>query len=112
MEHAPALSGWRVAFRPGKERDMNEHWFEHGGVRHYAVERGQGRPVILLHGGLANHLACWVFAAPLAERYRIITPDLRASGRSVFAGAVTWDDLADDVAALVRHLGLASAVIG
>ena len=91
---------------------MREHWFEHGGVRHYAIERGQGRPVILLHGGLANHLACWVFAAPLAERFRIITPDLRASGRSIHAGALTWDDLADDVAALVRHLGLASAVIG
>jgi pimeloyl-ACP methyl ester carboxylesterase len=53
-----------------------------------------------------------VFAGPLAARYRLITPDLRASGRSVYAGALTWDQLADDVAALVRHLGVGRAVIG
>lgn len=92
--------------------DMRELWFENDNTRLFAVEDGDGTPVILLHGGLANHLACWHFAAPLAARCRLITPDVRASGRSHFHGALTWDQLADDVAALVRHLGLARAVIG
>ena len=37
---------------------------------------------------------------------------MRASGRSTFAGSLSWDQLADDVVALVRHLGLTRAVIG
>ena len=87
-------------------------WFESEGTRLYAAASGTGVPVILLHGGLANHLACRVFAAPLAQRFRLITPDLRASGRSVYGGPLTWNQLADDVAALIRHLGLTRAVIG
>lgn len=93
-------------------RDVHEIWFESEGTRLFAVESGRGRPVILLHGGLANHLACRRFAAPLSSRFRLITPDLRASGRSHHAGPLTWDQLADDVAALVRHLGLARVVVG
>ncbi len=92
--------------------DAKEFWFESDGVRLFAVESGHGRPIILLHGGLANHEACRRFAAPLATRFRIITPDLRASGRSIFAGSLSWDQLADDVAALVGHLGLERAAIG
>lgn len=90
----------------------SEIWFESGGTRLFAVESGGGRPIILLHGGLASHLACRLFAAPLSERFRLITPDLRASGRSIHAGPLTWDQLADDVAALARHLGVPRAVIG
>jgi len=89
-----------------------EIWFESDGVRLFAVDSGRGRPVILLHGGLASHLACQVFAAPLSRRFRLITPDLRASGRSIYGGPLTWDQLADDVAALVRHVGADRAVIG
>ena len=88
---------------------MREHWFETG---LFAIERGEGRPIIFLHGGLATHVACAPFAAPLAERFRVITPDLRGSGRSHDAGPLTWAQLADDVAALARHLGLERACIG
>ncbi|HEV7558936.1 MAG TPA: alpha/beta fold hydrolase, partial [Kofleriaceae bacterium] len=78
----------------------------------FAVESGAGAPIILMHGGLANHLVCRAFAAPLMSAYRVITPDLRGSGKSIFAGELSWDRFADDVAALMRHLGLAKAVIG
>lgn len=86
--------------------------FTHAGTQLFAVEDGAGSPVILLHGGLAAHQACWQFAAPLAARFRLITPDLRASGRSHHAGPLSWDQLADDIAALARQLGVARAVVG
>jgi len=91
---------------------MHEIWFESAGTKLYAVERGAGRPVILLHGGLATHAIWSLYAGSLADRTRLVTPDLRGSGGSVFAGPLSWDALADDVAALVRHLGLEQAVIG
>ena len=91
---------------------LREHWLANGDVRLFAVEGGAGRPIVLLHGGLANHLACWLYAEPLAARFRIITPDLRGAGRSHFAGPLSWDALADDVAVLVRELGLSRVVVG
>ncbi len=86
--------------------------FEHAGTSLFAVEAGAGTPIVLLHGGLATHRRAQLIAGSLTERFRVITPDLRASGRSIYAGAITWDLLADDIVALVRHLGLARAVIG
>jgi len=91
---------------------MTEIWFESHGTRLFAIERGSGRAILLLHGGLATHLACRPLAEPLAARFRVVTPDLRASGRSVDAGPLSWDQLADDVAALARHLGIERAAVG
>lgn len=70
-------------------------------MRLFTVTGGEGRPLILLHGGLSSHAGVRAWCAPLEARYRVITPDLRASGRSIFHGALTWDDLADDVAELI-----------
>ena len=87
---------------------MRELWFDNL----FAIERGDGHAVILLHGGLATHVACAPIAEPLARRVRVITPDLRGSGRSHDAGPLSWDQLADDVAALARHVGIERAAIG
>src|SRR6187402_1171043 len=90
---------------------MSEIWFEHEGTRLFAVDRGAGFPIILLHGGLADHRATAPYATPLAARFRAITPDLRGSGRSHFAGPLSFDALADDIAALARHLELERFVV-
>lgn len=91
---------------------LSEIWFENHGTRLFAVETGSGPPLVLLHGGLANHQSTLLYAAPLAARFRVIAPDLRGSGRSIYPGPLDWDLLADDVAALVGHLGLDRAAIG
>jgi pimeloyl-ACP methyl ester carboxylesterase len=87
-------------------------WFDADGTRLFAVEKGRGAPVIFLHGGLANHLACRPVAEALVANHRVVTPDLRGSGRSIYAGALTWERLADDVAAIVRQLGASRATVG
>jgi pimeloyl-ACP methyl ester carboxylesterase len=91
---------------------LEEIWFDSDGTRLFAVASGRGPAIILLHGGLATHAACMAFAAPLASRFRVIAPDLRASGRSIYGGELAWGQLADDVVALARHLGVERAVIG
>lgn len=92
--------------------DTHEFFHERGGARLFVAERGGGRPLIFLHGGVADHRAALVHVGALADRLRVITPDLRGSGRSHHGGPLTWDDLADDVAALCDRLGLARAVVG
>lgn len=78
----------------------------------FVHEEGAGRPIVLLHGGLANHRSVFLYAQPLVATMRVIAPDLRGSGRSVFRGPLTWEALADDVAAAVRARGIARAVVG
>jgi pimeloyl-ACP methyl ester carboxylesterase len=91
---------------------MREVWFESAGVRLFAVEDGAGRVIVMLHGGMASHLASLPLIAPLASRYRVIAPDLRGSGRSWSGAPLTFDRLADDVEVLLDHLGVDRAVVG
>lgn len=70
------------------------------------------RPLILLHGGLADHRACRPFAEPLSARFRVITPDLLGAGRSHHVGPLSWDAIADHVAAGARRLGVERAIVG
>jgi 3-oxoadipate enol-lactonase len=89
----------------------NELWFESSGSKLYAIEQGRGRPILALHGGLADHRASLAYAGPLAAGHHLITPDLRGAGQSRDAGPLSWDQLADDLAVLLDHLGLARAVV-
>ncbi len=91
---------------------MREFWIESEGVRLFAVEDGSGPVVVMLHGGMGNYQAALPLVAPLAERYRIIAPDLRGSGKSWCNVPLTFDQLADDVEALLDHTGADRAVVG
>jgi pimeloyl-ACP methyl ester carboxylesterase len=73
------------------------------------------RTVILLHGGSA-HAHWWDFVAPsLADRFRLIAPDLRGHGDSEHAvpSAYAIDDHARDLEAIVTALALEPfAIVG
>ncbi|MBV1857316.1 MAG: alpha/beta fold hydrolase [Nannocystaceae bacterium] len=85
--------------------------FEADGATLFAHQQGRGRAVVVLHGGMADHRASLLALGGLASSHHLITPDVRAAGRSKWAGEMTWDRLADDVLALLDHLGLRRAVI-
>ncbi len=91
-----------------------EIWYEAGGTRLFALESGvpSGPPVVMLHGGMASHVAVLPLVQPLASRCRVLTPDLRGSGRSHGAEPLTFDRLADDVAALLDHAHVELAIVG
>lgn len=91
---------------------MEEFWFESAGARLFAVAEGAGPVAVFLHGGMASHVACLPLVRPLAARFRVVAPDLRGSGASWDAGPLAFDQLADDVAALLDQLGVARAVVG
>jgi len=91
---------------------MHEIWITDGAVRLFAVEDGEGPALIFLHGGLASHEAVLPLVAPLTDRYRVITPDLRGSGRSWSSASLTFNRLADDILQLLDHLAIEKAFIG
>jgi 3-oxoadipate enol-lactonase len=87
-------------------------WFESDGTRLFALDIGHGHPIVFLHGGLADHRAALFRVGALASSHRLLTPDLRGSGRSTYAGKLSWDQIADDIVALLAHLGIERAVVG
>lgn len=85
-------------------------------TRLFVVERGQGYPLLLLHGGPGlDHHMFGDYLDPLADRYRLVLVDLRGQGRSDETPEATWtlERMARDVFELARALGLRRyAVLG
>jgi pimeloyl-ACP methyl ester carboxylesterase len=78
------------------------------GFQMYYEARGDGQPLLLLHGGMGIG-SDWQRVFPSdPEGYRVIVPDLRGHGRSTNpAKTFTFRQCASDVLALVDHLGIA-----
>ena len=77
----------------------------------YAVY-GSGAPLVLLHGGLMTHETFGPTLARLAEDRQVIGIDLQGHGRTLpFDRAMTYDAMADDVASVLAHLGIAKASV-
>jgi pimeloyl-ACP methyl ester carboxylesterase len=75
---------------------------------HYE-EAGSGDAVLLLHSG-GTDLRMWDDQMPaLAARYRVIRADARGHGRS--PTPVEPFRQCDDIAALIRHLGVGRATL-
>jgi len=92
---------------------QREVWFERAGAPLFALDAGSGpRAVVFMHGGLADHRAALLQVGPLAAAFRVLTPDMRGSGRSHYHAPLHWDQLADDVIALLDHAGIERAAIG
>ncbi|MEN9509648.1 MAG: hypothetical protein RLZZ621_2211 [Gemmatimonadota bacterium] len=72
---------------------------------------GRGRPVVFLHG-FPHDRALWAAQrAALSSQVRCITPDGRGFGLSSTHGPHSVEQYADDVVALLDHLGLARAAV-
>ena len=86
---------------------VEHRWETVNGFRMHYAEAGEGEPVILQHGWPQHWWAWRHQIGPLAERYRVIVPDLRGYGwseapRSGYEKA----QFAADVIALMNALGL------
>jgi pimeloyl-ACP methyl ester carboxylesterase len=75
---------------------------------------GQGDPLILLHGGFGSVEMFGPNVDALAAGCQVIGVDLQSHGRSPAANRpMRFETMADDIAALIRHLGFAKTdVVG
>lgn len=80
---------------------------EVNGINLYFETHGNGRPLILLHGGLGSGEMFGPVLAQLAERHKVVAVDLQGHGRTAdIDRPMDIRLMADDIAALVDHLGL------
>ncbi len=105
---------------PVRVPDLSVHRFRgRDGADLVYRERGEGRPLVLIHGYFSTAVINWVrygHAAAIAARgRRLIMPDLRGHGDSAKPhepAAYPPDVLADDGFALIEQLGLADYDLG
>jgi 2-(acetamidomethylene)succinate hydrolase len=83
-----------------------------GGVTLHAVAMGKGPLAVLLHGITANAYVFLPLMERLADRFRLVSVDMRGHGRSSKpATGYAARDYADDIEALVRHLDTGPALL-
>ncbi len=70
-----------------------------------------GLPIVVLHGLLGSARNWTGIAKQLGESHRVLALDLRNHGRSPWAEAMSFDDMAGDVAAFIERSGIAPVVL-
>src|ERR1700704_2158843 len=80
---------------------------EVNGLKLYYETHGEGRPLILLHGGLGSGEMFGPALPALAEGHQVIAVDLQGHGRTADTDRpISLEVMGDDIAALINHLGL------
>ena len=84
----------------GRYADVN-------GINLYYETHGSGRPLILLHGGLGSGEMFGPSLPALAAKHQVIAVDLQGHGRTAdIDRPIDTRLMADDIAALIDHVGL------
>jgi pimeloyl-ACP methyl ester carboxylesterase len=84
----------------GQYADVNE-------INLYYEVHGTGRPLVLLHGGLGSGEMFGPVLPLLAAEHQVVAPDLQGHGRTAdIDRPLDVRLMADDIAALIDHLGL------
>ena len=85
---------------------------EVNGIKLYYEIHGAGQPIILLHGGLGAIDMFGPTLPELARHRRVIAVDLQGHGRTEdIDRPLSVEFMGDDIAALIKHLGLPRADI-
>ena len=62
-------------------------------------------PLVIAHGLYGSGRNWGVIAKRLSDTRRVITPDMRNHGHSPFQPTQSYEDMADDLAELITHIG-------
>jgi pimeloyl-ACP methyl ester carboxylesterase len=94
-----------------REDRVNSGYAPVNGLRMYYEDHGDGRPLVLLHGGLLTiGLSFGDLLPALAAGRRVIATELQGHGRTAdIERDIDLGFLAGDVAALLDHLGVGQA---
>ena len=83
------------------------NYAEVNGLKMYYEIHGAGSPLVVLHGAFMTIGAMGAFVAALAEAHQVVAVELQGHGHTADVDRpLSYEQMADDVAALLRHLGI------
>jgi pimeloyl-ACP methyl ester carboxylesterase len=104
-----AISALALA-QTGQPGSANSGYAPVNGLKLYYEIHGTGEPLILLHGGLGSTEDFREIMPVLSRGHRAIAVDLQAHGRTGdIDRPMSVDAMADDIAALMKYLGIEKA---
>jgi pimeloyl-ACP methyl ester carboxylesterase len=90
--------------------DPRGNYAEVNGLRMYYEIHGTGQPLVLLHGAYMTIHAVGELVPELAKSRQVIGVELQGHGRTAdIDRPLTYEQMADDTAALLRHLEIEEA---
>ncbi len=93
-------------------KDARGRYASVNGLNMYYEIHGTGKPLILLHGGVGGIEMFGPNLPELAKTQRVIAVDLQAHGRTAdIDRPLRFELMAEDIAALLKHLGIETADI-
>lgn len=96
-----ATSTWRSS------TPATGHYADVNGLHLYFERHGAGRPLVILHGGLGSGEMMAPLLPAMTAGHEVILPDLQGHGRTAdIDRPLDIRLMADDIAALIEHLGL------
>jgi len=106
-----AAAGTAMAIaRTSAAADVRSGYAPVNGLKMYYEIQGSGEPLILMHGGLGSTGMYAPVLPALAAVRQVIAVDLQGHGRTAdIDRPLRLEQLAGDVAALLKHLGIARA---
>lgn len=95
-------------------QQVEDQFFDSDGVSIRYIEKGEGEPVVLIHGFCANLDVMWLLPGMvdgLAKEYRVIAIDCRGHGKSgkPHDAAKYGEEMVADVIRLLDHLKIEKA---
>jgi pimeloyl-ACP methyl ester carboxylesterase len=90
---------------------MKSGYADADGLRVYYEVQGTGEPLVLLHGSFMTIDATWATLRPtLSKSRQVIAIELQGHGHTADRDRpMSYERMADDVAAVLRHLGIERA---
>jgi pimeloyl-ACP methyl ester carboxylesterase len=86
------------------------NYAEVNGLKMYYEVHGTGEPLVVLHGAYMTIDRMGEVVPSLAESRQVIAVELQGHGRTAdIDRSLTYEQMADDTAALLRHLGIEQA---
>ena len=108
---APANSQFEAS-TPGSTRAtlVKQGYETVNGLKMYYEIHGNGRPLVLLHGGFMSIDAMAPLLTALARDHQVIAVELEGHGRTAdLPRPLSYDQMADDVAELLGQIGIKEA---
>jgi pimeloyl-ACP methyl ester carboxylesterase len=92
--------------------DFHGNYAEVNGLEMYYEIRGGGRPLVVLHGAYMTIGTMGPLVPALAETRQVVAVELQGHGHTADVDRpLSYEQMADDTAALLRHLGIEDADI-
>lgn len=86
-------------------------FFEKGKIKLYYEKKGEGAPLIMLHGNGESHEIFDEATEVLKRKFTVYAIDSRGHGKSSPVSEIHYEDMADDVYRFIKHNGIKNPII-